>query len=193
MGSAIRELFINVTRPLYRTITLLLKTTYHLLFFWLDIWMQRKNDQALQEDMERNLYFLVSKGRPVKKKRLQILPFDYSSACFSLENVYFCFTRGRGELNISLSPIGDTNDIHDLVIVIAVLDSKEVTEINPIEDLHKAAELLRSRMEAINDAFSERQYPEFRRKLVAAEESSKMVTRQIEWELNKRLSAVRRA
>ena len=72
--------------------------------WWLDPWFQRKSNQALWDDVQANLYFLYSNGELIKEKHPQILPFDYASVSLVFDNIRFCFTRGREELNVSLSP-----------------------------------------------------------------------------------------
>jgi hypothetical protein len=126
------------------------------------------------------------KGRPIEEKRTQVLPFDYASVCIVLGNVRFCFTRGRGETK-SLGPRHALDDSYDLAVVIAALDSKDITEVTQLSDLADGGDLLRARLDDLNDAFSESQYPEFKSKFSRVKENVRVLTRQAEWELNKRL------
>jgi hypothetical protein len=103
------------------------------------------------------------------------------------ENVEFCFTRGRGELKVSLSPRCAPDDSYELPLVIAALDSKEVVEVAQSTHLAEVGDLVRARLDELNDAFSERQYPEFKTKLSSVKDRERILTRQAEWELNKRL------
>jgi hypothetical protein len=161
---------------------------YKALFsWWFDPWSQRKANQALWLDLQSQLYFLTSKGQVVRERQTRVQPFDYATVRIAFENVCFCFTRGRRELNISLSPSYQTGDRYDLLAVIAALDSKDTTELPPIDSLWEAADVIGSRLDDLNRAFSEREYPDFKHKLVAIKNEERIQTRQMEWELNKRL------
>jgi hypothetical protein len=164
------------------------KVFYKILFsWWYDPWSQRKANDSLWNDVQSNFSFLTSKGHLVKERRIRIHPFDYASIRIILDNLCFRFTRGRGELNISLSPSRALEDSHHLDCVIAAIDTKDVMEIGPITSLYEAAQVVQSRLDALNKAFSESEYPEFRKKLSREKESERIRTRQLEWELNQRL------
>jgi hypothetical protein len=154
------------------------------LAWWLDPLLQRKANRALWDDVQANLYFLTSAGHLVKERRVHIPPFDYASIRIIFDNLCLRFTRGQCELNISLSPSRDLEDSHHIDWVVATLDSKDVTELEPMGSLEEVAQVLRPRLEALNRAFSESEYPEFRKKLSEEEKSERVRTRQLEWELN---------
>jgi len=78
-------------------------------------------------------------------------------------------------------------DTHQLPVVIAALDSKDVTELKPIAYFSEVGDLLRPRLDALNRAFLEKAYPGFKRKLEQEEKTLRVLTREFEWELNKRL------
>jgi len=154
-----------------------------LLAWWLGPLLQKKANKALLDDLQANLYFLYTKGQPVGVK--QVLPFDYASVYITYDNVRFCFTRGRGELNVSLSPIYAPQETYLLSVVIAALDGKDITEVAPLSFLSEVGNLLRERLDDLNAVFSKRQYPEFRKKLSAVKERVRILTRQAEWNLNR--------
>jgi hypothetical protein len=62
-----------------------------------------------------------------------------------------------------------------------------VTQVEQLHSLSKVGDLLRVRLDEINSAFFEREYPEFQKKLSAVKERVRILTLQAEWELNKGL------
>jgi len=174
--------------PLFAVLGFILKGIHQTLFaWWLDPWLQKRANQSLWDDVQADLYFLCTKGQRIEEKSTQVLPSDYASVCIVLGSVRFCFTRGRGELNVSLRPRDAPDDSYELALVIAALDSKDITEVTQLSDLADVGDLLRARLHDLNDAFSESQYPEFKSKFSRVKENVRVLTRQAEWELNKRL------
>ncbi len=181
-------LWITVLRPPFMVLAFVFKIIDKACFaWWLSPWLQKRGNQKLCDDVQENLYFLYSGGQVIKEKRTEILPFDYAIVRIIFGNVVFCFTRGRDELNVSLSPRHAPNHTHLLPVVISALDSKDVTEQRRVSYLSEVAELLRPRLDAVNQAFSEQAYPDFQKKLASEEQTLRTLTRQAEWELNKRL------
>ena len=183
-----QPLWITILRPPLLALAFAFKIIHKICFaWWLDPWLQRRRNQSLCDDVQANLYFLYSGGQLITEKRPAILPFDYAIVRIIFGNIVFCFTRGRDELNVSLSPRHAPNDTHILPIVIAVLDSKDVTEQREVSYLPDVAELLRPRLDALNHAFSELSYPDFKERFASEKQTLRMLARQAEWELNKRL------
>ena len=173
--------------PIFRGIGVIFKTIYSIAFsWWLDPRLQRKANEALWNTLQSNFYFLTSRGQRVEEKALVIHPFDYASIRIVLDNLCFCFTQGRGEFNVSLSPARSARDSYPLAWVIAALDSKEA-KIDPVGSLDDAARVVKLRLDELEDAFSDREFPEFRKKLSMQRDAEHMRTRQLEWELNQRL------
>jgi hypothetical protein len=174
--------------PLFAGLGFVLKVTNRtLLAWWLDPWLQRRANKALWDDVQENLYFLYTKGQPIKERWPRALPFDYASVYIVFENLRFCFTRGRGEVNISVAPRHAPDESYQLAVIIAALDSIDVTQLMQLNDLLEARDLLRARLDDLNGVFSESRYPEFKKKLVSVKENVRVLTRQAEWELNKQL------
>jgi hypothetical protein len=160
--------------------------------WWYDPWQQGKANEALWHEVQARLYFLAATGELVKERRPAILPFDYASINIVFKNLRFCFTRGQGEFNVTLSPARFPSHTYHLESVLAALSSNETSEVQRIDTLEEVAEVLRSRLDAISESFSETEYPEFREKLLKEKESERILIRQSEWELNRRLYGNRR-
>jgi len=152
--------------PLFAVIGFILKVAYKILLgWWLDPRLQRKANRALLDDIEANLYTLVSEGEITVPSETAVLPFDYASISIIYKNISFCFTRGRGDITVSVSPRHVPAESHDLASVVAGIDRRNLSERDFVHDLAGAARLLRPRLEALNDAFSEGKYPAFRKTL----------------------------
>jgi len=174
--------------PLFAGIGLILKVINRTLFgWWLAPLLQRKANTALGDDVQENLYFLYTKGQPIKENWPRALPFDYASVDIVFENLRFCFTRGRGELNVSVAPRRAPHESYQLAVIIAALDSTDIMQVRHLNGLSEVGDLLRARLDELNGAFSESRYPEFKKKLLSVKKDVRILTRQAEWVLNKGL------
>ena len=116
-------------------------------------------------NVQANLFFLVSEGQLVSSRRVAVLPFDYASVEVLRENVLFIITRGRGELNVSVAPRHVPTESCELGSVIAALELRHLSERDLVSDLARVAGLLRPRLQALNAAFSEEEYPHIKKRL----------------------------
>lgn len=189
MKNKTREQIYALLRPIYQVVSFLLRVINKALFWWLDIWLQRRENAALRDDIQANLYFLYTTGEIVKEPWLKtaVHPFDYAVVEIISDNICFGFTRGQEQLNVTLSPRRASRDIHELHTVVAAIDSTDVRKQEPVRYLSDVAELLRPRMDALNEAFSEGGYPAFREKLSSIDRDLDVVRREAEWELNGRI------
>ena len=112
-----------------------------------------------------NFYSIVSEAQIIDPRRTATLPFDYSSVKLIYKNIAFCFTRGRGGAHVSLSPRHAPAESYELGSVVAALDQRHLSERDMVNDLEKAASLLYPRLDALNTAFSEKEFPKFRLRL----------------------------
>lgn len=174
--------------PVFAVLGFIAKMVHKIfLGWWLDPLLQTRANEALWNDIQANLYWLSAEGQRVEQRIAEILPFDYASVCIDRGNIRFWITRGRGELNVSLAPRHLPQETTELPAVIAALESTDLEEQRPIEGFSDVAEVLRSRMVALNGVFSEQGYRAFREKLLKQKASKHLLIRQAEWELRRRL------
>jgi hypothetical protein len=122
--------------PLFAGLYFILKGIHWtLLAWWRTHGFKKERIRRRGDDVKRNLYFLYSQGTPIKEKRTRVLPFDYASVYIANGKIQFCFTRGRGELNVSLSPRHAPDDAYELAVVVAALDSKDITKLAQLKRL----------------------------------------------------------
>jgi hypothetical protein len=152
--------------PFFTGIGFVFKAAYAIGFaWWLDPWCQRKANRALLDDVQASFYSLVSDGQITHPKRTTVLPFDYASVKIVYRNALFCFTRGRGDVTVSVSPRHAPDESYELGRALAAVDGKRLSEHYLVNDLESAAKLLRPRMEALNSAFSEETYSGIRQRI----------------------------
>jgi len=148
----------------FRALSFVLGKVWRISFgWWLDPISQRRKNQALWNDVQANLYFLYSGGQPIIETHPNIQPFDYASVRISYGNVLYCFTRGRGEVNVTLAARHAPARSHELSKVIAALENARVAPIG--NGLASASSAIHSRLAALDEAFSEGRYSEFEDKL----------------------------
>ncbi len=160
------ELLINLVRPIVQLLVFVLKTIYQVLFgWWLDPRLQRKQNQSLLDNIQKNLHFLFPEGHVVQHPQIRVLPFDYASAEIKWENLLFSFTQGREEVSVLVAPRHAPNLSYELGPLVAALENRHYSERDVIASLSDAANLLRLRLELLNAAFSEQEFPRTREKL----------------------------
>lgn len=152
--------------------------------WWYDPWQQEKANEALWREVQAKFYYLVANGELVREKELAILPFDYASIKVIVKNLIFCFTRGQGDISVTLSPVRFPNNTYHLEWVLAALSGDKIAEVQQASTWEEIAEVLRSRLDEINESFSESEYCEFEKKLLKEKESERILIRQAEWSLN---------
>jgi hypothetical protein len=89
--------------------------------WWLDPWLQRNENRALWNDVQANLFFLVSQAQLISSRPVAVMPFDYASVKLLRENVLITITRGRGDLAVSVEPRHAPAESYELGSAIAAL------------------------------------------------------------------------
>ena len=161
-----RQLIVDLIRPPALIVGFVVKTIYRAVFgWWLDPWLQRKANQSLIDDVRANLPFLFPNGSVVEHPQIRVLPFDYASVEISWENLLLSFTRGREETSVVVAPRHAPNMSYELGPVIAALEDRRYSDRHAINDLQDAANLMQPHLQALNAAFSERDFPAFKQKV----------------------------
>jgi hypothetical protein len=160
------QLLVELIRPPLLIAAFVVKAIYRVVFgWWLDPWLQREANQSLTEDVRAALPFLFPNGSVVEHPKIRVLPLDYASVEIGWENLRFSFTRGREETNVVVAPRHALNISYELGPVIATLEGKNYSDHYRINDLHAAARLLEPHLQALNAAFSERDFQMIKQKL----------------------------
>ena len=182
-----RETIVGFFRPIYVILRFLFIGLDKILFGWVHIISQRRADAQLTRDVRINVHFLFPAGQFIKDRWYRVLPFDYASVRVNFENVIVIFTRGQGQLNVSAAPRNSPREIYRIAVIVAALDSIDARDFREPQSLDGVGGVLRPRLVALNEAFSESQYPEFKKKLEAQKKTMWVMAKQSEWELNRNL------
>jgi hypothetical protein len=159
---------------------------WSLFSWWLDPWVQRRSNRVLWEDVQTHLFYLFPEGQLVKEKT-KVLPFDYDSIRVAFRNLIITITRGRGELNVSLSQRHQPDVTYRLGVVLAALDqTRNIGTLPYPEKFWEFSDFLRSRIDTLNEVFSDSQFPEFKQKLESSKKAERKAIKELEWQLNSR-------
>jgi hypothetical protein len=151
--------------PVFLGVGFIVKMVYNIAFgWWLEPRLQRKANRELLDDVHANLPFLAPQA-DIGQPSVMVLPFDYASVEIPWENLLFGISRGRGELNISVAPRHAPHQSYELGPVIAALDGRHFSQRDLVKDLAGAATLLLPRLQALNAAFSEQEFPRIKERL----------------------------
>lgn len=159
MQNTTKHRILDALSPVLVGFNFIAKVLYGAVFsWWLERYLQRKANRALLDDVQSNLYFLISQAKAVSSPGT-VLPFDYASVEVLWENLFFVITRGRGDVSISVAPAYARNELTELGPTIAALEGRHFSERDVIHDLKGVAALLQTRLALLNSAFSEQEYP----------------------------------
>jgi hypothetical protein len=146
--------------PIFLGIGFVVKLFYRIAFgWWLDPWMQSKENRALWDDVQANFYFLTSQTQLDLSGPTDIHPFDYASVKIPWENLLVTITRGRGNTAVTVAPRHAPGDNYELGRLIAAMERRHLRERDIVNTLAGAADLLRPCLQELNEAFSEQEFP----------------------------------
>jgi len=146
--------------PLLLGIGFIVKLVYTIAFaWWLDPWLQRKANRVFWDDIQTNFYFLTAQSEPDLSGPTATHPFDYTSVKIPWENLLVTVTRGCGDTTVSVAPRHAPGENYELGPLLAAVERRHFSERDIVNDLADAARLLRPRLQELNVAFSEQEFP----------------------------------
>jgi hypothetical protein len=114
--------------------------------------------------------------------------FDYAFVTLEVENMLIRFCRGRGELDVYVGSRTRPGDLHELGLVLGLLDKQCDVKRWGILDVWHAATVLESNIDLLKRAFGGAAPDEaLMRGLAQVARSDQIAIREAEWEINKRL------
>lgn len=148
-------------RPLILGMGFVFKVVYYVVFaWWLTPWLRHKANRELVDDIERNLYFLISEPSAIK-----VLPAEWPTVEILSGNLSFTILRWRDDTTVSVAPRHAPVQSYELGPLVAAFECRHFSEQDIVNGLADAARLLRPRLEALNAAFSEEEFPRIRGRL----------------------------
>jgi hypothetical protein len=147
--------------PLIGAIGFAFKVVYNTFFaWWLNPWLDRKANRELVDDITRNLYLLVS-----EPSSISVLRAEWPSVQIPWGNLLFTITRWRGDTTVSVAPKSDRVQSYELGPLVAAFERRHFSEHDIVNDLADTARLLRPRLEGLNAAIFEQEFPHVRKRL----------------------------
>jgi hypothetical protein len=189
MNKLVRIFVIAIARPLALTAGFVGKPLYRLLFSRLDEHLAREGEAKLAADIPIYLPFLFEdlKGRVVENQGIDpVPPFDYAIVIIETPNLLLRFTRGRDRLALQIAPKSVPNQFHELSTVLAVLEVPGVRR-GSISSLSEAGRMLRSHFAVVEHSMSDAEYPHLQLQLKELYAHDRIMVKQHEAELNRRL------
>ena len=161
MQKATKLRILDFFSPLILGIGFAFKVVYYIFFaWWLNPWLDRKANRELLDDITRNLYFLVSEPSSIR-----VLRAEWPSVEIPSGNLLFTITRWRGDTTVSVAPKHDPLQSYELGPLVAAFERRHFSEHDIVNSLADAAGMLRPRLEALNIAFSEEEFPRVKERL----------------------------
>jgi hypothetical protein len=150
-----------------------------------------RNQRELEQDVRSSLSFLFDEqnGCVIPNRGVPFPPgFDYAFVTVAVDDVLFRFCRGRGDLDIRVAAKNAPNDLYDLSIVLALMETENSDPQRwNFATLPQASRLLRPKMDRLKHAFDGAAARDLKQRLADVRASDQIAIRQAEWEINKRL------
>ncbi len=184
-----RWLLLNVVRPPLELLRLLF-SPIGLLLGCLDRFLARRYEKRLGADVVEAMPFLFTtyRGRIVPNEEVPFPPgFDYAFVTVEVETMLIRFCRGRGELDVQVGSKQHPRDLHELGLVLGLLDENGEYKRSGISSLYQAGQTLGSNMHVLKRALTENMDEELVRRLREVAANDRIAIQEAEWEINKHL------
>lgn len=189
MGTMAKRWMVTALRIPLLVVGFILRPIYGLLFSRYDKKLARRNYEVLAKDIQDDLPFVFGELAgyilPDKSQRFPRY-FDYAVVTVETSVFELKFTRGRGELTVQVAPKFSPDGWHELSTILFVIDIPGVKR-GSIATLRQAGDLIRQNMNAISSAMSENKYPEIKAQLVDLSMRDRIVAKQLETEINRKI------
>lgn len=179
---------IFLLRPPFLLIGAIIKGIYFLFFgWWLDPKVHRQNHSALVRDVCTYLEFVFTdygaKFRPNLREPPRL--FDFAQVTLSVGDLVFQIFRGRGEVNLTVASSRNPTEFHEFSTVLSAMDVGVKRQgFGHLLDIEK---VLKPHMQDLATAFSAEHYPKIRSGLADTYARDRIITKQWETEINRRL------
>jgi hypothetical protein len=162
-----------------------------LLLGLLDRPLARRNERRLRTDVAEAMPFLFEErhARVVPNEGVDFPPpFDYALVTVEVENMLIRFFRGRGEFSVHVGCTARPCHLHELGLVLSLLDKQCEIRRWGIVDVWHAATVLESHIDLLKRALGGEAPDEaLMRGLAHVATSDRIAIREAEWEINKHL------
>lgn len=190
MQRRVAKVVVAIVRPPLFLFGFVLGGIYKLLFSRSDRRGALANQQQLERDIRNEVPFLVSReGTRITPDDFGDSPpsFDYAMVDVASPPLTFRFTRGREQLSACVRRQGTEKSGYELSLVLSLLDLTPEIQRGSVNYLSDINRLLSQHWEALVWAFSDARYPELVKQLDDTYAHDRVITKQWETEINRRL------
>jgi hypothetical protein len=190
MSRQFKDLVISLIRPPLIVVGFIAKTIYALFFGRADKRLAQKQQDELANEIQQHLGFLFQEygGRIIPNTGIKFPPgFDYAIVTVEAGELLFRFVRGRGDLDVQIATKANTNDWHDVSLVIGAIERPEEMQRKSFLSFADVASVLEPNMPQIKEAFSTARYADTQQNLANFKKYERVVTKQLQTEINRRL------
>jgi len=178
---------LELMKPILVPIFWALGKAYNVLFGPSDLRSSHSSEEQLRQKIRENLSFLFDEyGARIESDQTlpHPRPFDYAVVITSIQGLAFRFIRGRGEFTVQVSPTRIPLVWEDLTLVLNIIDP--AFQQRDFSSFADAAVALKGHIASLREAFSAGE-SELQRRLSDAHIHERVVIRQRENEINRRL------
>lgn len=190
MANRSNRWIVSLVRPPLMVLGFIAKAVYLLFFGLADKRLAQKHQEMLAASVKAELPFLFNEcgGVIIPNQGVPFYPgFDFAIITVEVGEILFRFIRGRGDLDVRVAAKSDATVWHDVTLVISAIEDPEDMKRKSFLSLSDFAPQLRRNMSRLVEAFSSAQYAETRQHLAKFDTYERVVTKQTETEINRRL------
>jgi hypothetical protein len=190
MRRTLNRWVVAILTPPFRAVGLVVTSLYSLLFGWYDKRLARMEQRRLEEEVREQLSFLFStrNAHLLPSREIDRLAnIDWPTVTISVDGLLLRFRRWRGELQAYVATEREPNDWEELSLVLSLIETPENVERKPVYWLSDVARWLKLNLDHMKNAFSEDHYSTLKKRLAEASKYDRVVARQWENEINRRL------
>jgi hypothetical protein len=190
MTNQTNQWIVSLVRPPLMVLGFIAKAVYSLFLGRADKRLAQKTQEVLAASVKAELPFLFNEfgGVIIPNEGVPFPPgFDYAIVTVEVGELLFRFIRGRGDLDVRVAAASAATDWRDVTLVISAIEDPEDMKRKSFLSLSDFAPLLRRNMCRLVEAFSSAQYAETRQHLAKFDTYERVVTKQTQTEINRRL------
>lgn len=161
MQQATKNRIFALVTPLLSGLAFVVKMLSIILFgWWLFPFLQWKNSREFMKEVKLKWCSLLQPA-----SSMTVASGDSATITIAQGNLLFTLVRWHDETSIRVAPRHVPAESYDLGPLVAAIEHRHYSERDIVHDLEGAEKLLLPRLNALNAAFSEQQYPRIREKL----------------------------
>ncbi len=146
--------------------------------------------KQLEQEVQERLQFLFEEhnAHAIPNTEADNLEgLNASVVTIGVEGLLLRFIRWREEFQVHVASECSPKDWHELSLVLSLIAPAEKIQRGAIHDFSELSHLLRSNMDRLKEVFSQERYAQFKKQISEVNVFDRVVTRQWETEINRRL------